>query len=148
MQVTSSRLGGLLSLLDYWLGSCETQKRVRIDCQGNRPSLRIKREAHLNRLNDRNTAQRVKDASITRSPQVRTTLTEATARRDLTALERAASAKTTASAVSTRTSRVEALSTTAAIRPSLDGRWPSASSKATTRSATSYGRVMKASGPR
>jgi len=46
-RVAPSRLGGLLSLLDCWLGSCETQKRVRIDCLRNRPSLRIKREAHL-----------------------------------------------------------------------------------------------------
>ncbi len=46
-RVAPSRLGGLLSLLDCWLGSCETQKRVRIDCLRNRPSLPIKREAHL-----------------------------------------------------------------------------------------------------
>ena len=55
--VASLRLGGLLSLLDCWLGSCETQKRVRIDCVRNRPSLRIKREAHLNRRDDATSAE-------------------------------------------------------------------------------------------
>ncbi|MBU0541361.1 MAG: hypothetical protein KKC58_03090, partial [Gammaproteobacteria bacterium] len=48
-------LGGLSSLLDCWLGSCETQKRVRIDCLRNRPSLRIKREAHLKSAEQRDT---------------------------------------------------------------------------------------------
>jgi hypothetical protein len=54
-RVAPSRLGGLLSLLDCWLGSCETQKRVRIDCFRNRPSLRIKREAHLKSAERRDT---------------------------------------------------------------------------------------------
>jgi len=54
-RIPPSRLGGLSSLLDCWLGSCETQKRVRIDCLRNRPSLRIKREAHLKSAEQRDT---------------------------------------------------------------------------------------------
>jgi hypothetical protein len=50
-------LPGFDSLLECWLGASETQKRVRIDCQGNRPSLRIKREARLNRLGNCNNVQ-------------------------------------------------------------------------------------------
>jgi len=54
-RVPPFRLGELLSLLDGWLGSCETQKRLRIDCLRNRPSLRIKREAHLKSAERRDT---------------------------------------------------------------------------------------------